>query len=167
MYLSPPRHHERRTDEADLTPVECDESHTKARNSPEELVDNEVFCRVEVRFVSCSTICPSREKRCTHSVRSSIPTRKRTSQRIKAWYKCPQKCAGHHIDKELIAADTGRSIIVLCMEGIEESAAHEILRPDHARRLDQSVQQRPARSKPVRVVARMRSISNTGPKLMP
>ena len=46
MNLSPPRHYERRTDEADLAPVEGDESHTKTRDGPEKLVDDEVFCRV-------------------------------------------------------------------------------------------------------------------------
>ena len=62
MYLGPPRDHEWRSDEADLAPVEGDDSHTKARNSPKKLVDDEVFCGVEVRLISCPAIYPSGEK---------------------------------------------------------------------------------------------------------
>jgi len=59
MHLSPPRHHKRRSDEANLAPVKGDEPHAEARYSPKELVDDEVVCRD--RFVSCHT--KIREKR--------------------------------------------------------------------------------------------------------
>jgi len=46
MDLSPPGDHERRADEGDLAPVEGDDTHSEARHSPKELVDDDVFCRV-------------------------------------------------------------------------------------------------------------------------
>ena len=120
-----------------MAPVEGDESHTKARNGPEKLVDDDVFCRVEVRFVSSSIIHPSREKEVRTRRDPAHPREKGQANEKKAWYKCPQKCAGHDIEKKPIAADASRPIVVLCMEGIEEGATHEVLGPDHTRGLDQ------------------------------
>lgn len=42
-----------------------------------------------------------------------------------------------HFRLSWVAQANSGLIVVLCMEGVEESATHEVLRPDHARRHDQ------------------------------
>ncbi len=41
--LSPPRGRQRRTDVGNLTPIERDKRHPKARNGPKQLIDDDVL----------------------------------------------------------------------------------------------------------------------------
>ena len=109
--LSPPGCSERRADIRNLTPVERDDGHSKARHGAEELVDNDVVRSdptdpVEVR------------QRLERISRQPVPAER------------AEECVG----KEPLAGDTAaraHACILLRVQGVEERAGDEIGGPNH------------------------------------